>query len=139
MRLAIDEAKIGETPYGCVIVKDNQVIVQAYNTVRSENDPTAQAEVNAIRKLCQLLEPGERKDCMLFTICEPTPLSMSAIFYSGVKKIVYGVPIEKMSGISRKVSINAKEFAERCSREIVIKGGKLQNECLELFTKFHHA
>ena len=52
MRLAIDEAQIGGTPYGCVIVKDNRVIVQAYNTVIIENDPTAHAEINAVRKLC---------------------------------------------------------------------------------------
>jgi guanine deaminase len=51
MKLALEEARIGDAPYGAVIVKDNQVIIKAHNTVKTDNDPTAHAELNAIRHL----------------------------------------------------------------------------------------
>ena len=77
-------------PFGAVIAKDGEIIARCWNTVTSTNDPTAHAEVNVVRMACKKLNTFDLTGCELYTSCEPCPMCLSAIYWSGIKKIYYG-------------------------------------------------
>lgn len=76
-------------PFGCVIVKDNEIIGRGCNSVISTNDPTAHAEVVAIRDACKRLNSFQLQDCEVYTTCEPCPMCMGALYWARPKKIYY--------------------------------------------------
>jgi tRNA(Arg) A34 adenosine deaminase TadA len=76
-------------PFGAVIVKDGEMIAQAHNLVLSTNDPTAHAEIVAIRLACQKLQSFELKGCELYTSCEPCPMCLGAIYWAGLDRVYY--------------------------------------------------
>ncbi len=76
-------------PFGCVVVKGNKIIGRGYNQVTSTNDPTAHAEVIAIREACQTLGTFQLDDCEIYTSCEPCPMCLGAIYWSRAKMIYY--------------------------------------------------
>lgn len=75
-------------PFGCVIVKGNEIVGRGYNKVTSHNDPTAHAEVVAIRDACKNLNSFQLQDCEIYTSCEPCPMCLGAIYWAR-PKIVY--------------------------------------------------
>ncbi|MFN3874480.1 MAG: nucleoside deaminase [Flavobacteriales bacterium] len=76
-------------PFGCVIVKDGEVIGRGNNRVTSSNDPTAHAEVVAIREACQALGDFQLTGCTLYTSCEPCPMCLGAIYWARPDRIVF--------------------------------------------------
>jgi tRNA(Arg) A34 adenosine deaminase TadA len=76
-------------PFGCVIVSDNRIIAEAYNEVVSSNDPTAHAEMLAIRRACHRLETFLLDDCDIYTSCEPCPMCSGALYWSHIAHIYY--------------------------------------------------
>lgn len=94
MQRAIELAKIGMDqnhggPFGCVIVRDNKIIAEGYNQVLCLNDPTAHAEVMAIRNACKEAQNFLLEDCELYTSCEPCPMCLSAIYWAHIPKVYY--------------------------------------------------
>jgi guanine deaminase len=94
MRRAIELAQKGmETgaggPFGCVIVKNGEIVGEGSNLVTSTNDPTAHAEVTAIRSACQNLNSFQLDDCVLYTSCEPCPMCLGAIYWARPSKVFY--------------------------------------------------
>ena len=91
---AIEIAKIGISsrggPFGAVIVRKDKIISEAFNRVTLNNDPTAHAEILAIRHAASVLQSYELDDCTLYSSCEPCPMCLGAIYWSGIKKVVYG-------------------------------------------------
>lgn len=81
--------KNGGGPFGAVIVKDDKIISEASNRVVLNNDPTAHAEILAIRLASALLQSHELNECTLYTSCEPCPMCLGAIYWSGIQKVVY--------------------------------------------------
>ena len=79
----------GGGPFGCVIVKDAKIIGRGSNQVNANNDPTAHAEMVAIRDACKNLASPELNGCEIFTSCEPCPMCLSAIYWARAKKIYY--------------------------------------------------
>jgi guanine deaminase len=77
-------------PFGCVVVRQGQVIARGNNQVTSTNDPTAHAEVTAIRAACHLLGTFQLPDCELYTSCEPCPMCLSAIYWARIPQVYYG-------------------------------------------------
>ena len=77
-------------PFGCVIVKNNEIISEGFNEVTNKNDPTAHAEIVAIRNACNNLNTFNLKGTQMFTSCEPCPMCLSAIYWSHIDKIYYG-------------------------------------------------
>jgi tRNA(Arg) A34 adenosine deaminase TadA len=77
-------------PFGCVVVKDNKIIGRGNNKVISTNDPTAHAEIIAIREACKNLKTYQLEDCEIFTSCEPCPMCLGAIYWARAKIIYYG-------------------------------------------------
>lgn len=76
-------------PFGCVIVKDNQIVGRGYNSVLKTKDPTAHAEVVAIRDACSRLNHFQLEGCDIYTSCEPCPMCLGAIFWARPNKVYY--------------------------------------------------
>ena len=77
-------------PFGCVIIKDGKIIGSGNNKVTSTNDPTAHAEIIAIREACKNLNSFQLEDCIVYTSCEPCPMCLGAIYWARPKKVYYG-------------------------------------------------
>jgi len=95
MQAAIDLARHGMNegvggPFGCIIVKGDAIVGKGCNSVASSNDPTAHAEVVAIRDACKNLQTFQLADCEIYTSCEPCPMCMGAIYWARPKKVYYG-------------------------------------------------
>lgn len=80
----------GGGPFGAVIVRDNEVIATGTNRVVPNTDPTAHAEVMAIRSACQKLGTFKLEGCTVYSSCEPCPMCLSALYWAGVERICYG-------------------------------------------------
>ena len=76
-------------PFGCVIVLNDEIIGEGYNQVTSTNDPTAHAEVVAIRQACERLNNFQLTDCIIYTSCEPCPMCLGAIYWARPKKVIF--------------------------------------------------
>jgi len=76
-------------PFGCVIVKDDKIVAEGFNRVTSTNDPTAHAEVVAIRKACKKLKSFQLDDCIIYTSCEPCPMCFGAIYWARPKRVYF--------------------------------------------------
>ena len=88
--IATENIDRGGGPFGAVIVKDGEIIATGSNTVTIDNDPTAHAEVNAIRKACRMTGNFKLGGCVVYCSCEPCPMCLSALYWAGVKCIYYG-------------------------------------------------
>ncbi len=100
IQLSIDGVKSGRGgPFGAVIVKDNAILAEGFNQVTSTNDPTAHAEVVAIRHACQKLGVFELKDCELYTSCEPCPMCFGAIYWARLARIYFANTAEDAAKI----------------------------------------
>lgn len=105
MKLAIDEAISGMTlndggPFGAVIVKNGEIISFAHNEVVKTNDPTAHAEVTALRKASSKLGRFDLSDCEIYSSCEPCPMCFAAIHWAKIKKLYYGSTREDAANIN---------------------------------------
>ncbi|AOM80783.1 tRNA-specific adenosine deaminase [Pedobacter steynii] len=94
MKLAISlsEKNVAESlggPFGAVVVKDGKIIAKSGNKVTTTNDPTAHAEVSAIRLACKKLKTFDLSGCVVYTSCEPCPMCLSAIYWARIETIYY--------------------------------------------------
>jgi tRNA(Arg) A34 adenosine deaminase TadA len=91
IRLSIQMMRRGKGgPFGAVVVRNGKIVGRGSNQVTSANDPTAHAEVVAIRDACQRLKTFQLDDCELYTSCEPCPMCLSAIYWARLGKVFYG-------------------------------------------------
>jgi tRNA(Arg) A34 adenosine deaminase TadA len=91
IRLSIQMMRRGKGgPFGAVVVRHGKVIGRGWNQVTSANDPTAHAEITAIREACQRLKTFQLDDCDLYTSCEPCPMCLSAIYWARLAHVFYG-------------------------------------------------
>lgn len=90
IRISEENIDCGGGPFGAVIVRDGEVIATGANRVVPNNDPTAHAEVNAIRNACKALGTFSLDGCTVYSSCEPCPMCLSALYWAGVKRICYG-------------------------------------------------
>lgn len=90
IRLANKSVQNGGGPFGAVIVKDGEIVAGSSNSVTIDNDPTAHAEVNTIRKACKRLGTFDLSGCYIYTSCEPCPMCLGAIYWARIDRIYYG-------------------------------------------------
>lgn len=88
--LSVENLENGGGPFGAVIVKDGAIVATGVNRVTANNDPTAHAEVSAIRNACQELQTFDLTGCTLYTSCEPCPMCLGAIYWAHFDKVYYG-------------------------------------------------
>lgn len=90
IKLAEENVRTGHGgPFGAVIVKDDKIIAKGTNSVTTNNDPTAHAEVTAIRNACKNLNAFQLDDCTIYSSCEPCPMCLGAIYWARPKKLVF--------------------------------------------------
>jgi guanine deaminase len=104
LRMAIEEAKTGIRaghggPFGCVIVKNGEVLDRGHNRVLVDNDPTAHGEITAIRNACSRIGDIDLSDCTLYTSSEPCPMCKSAICWAKVGRVVYAATVEEANDV----------------------------------------
>ncbi|MBW4456179.1 MAG: nucleoside deaminase [Nostoc indistinguendum CM1-VF10] len=134
MRLALAEAEKGDAPYGAVIVKDNEVMAAAHNTVKRDNDPSAHAEINVIRSLTAKLKNPSLEGYSIYTTGEPCPMCATACVWSGLSEIVYGASIQDLISLNQsQIHISCEEVIAKSFRKIKVTKDLLKIECLELF------
>ena len=90
IELSVENVKNGGGPFGAVIVKGDEIVATGVNRVTAHNDPTAHAEVSAIREACRRLGTFDLSGCEIYTSCEPCPMCLGAIYWAHLDKIYYG-------------------------------------------------
>jgi tRNA(Arg) A34 adenosine deaminase TadA len=133
IELSINSTNNAGGPFGCVIVKDNKIIAEGSNKVTSSNDPTAHAEIVAIRDACQKLNTFNLSGSDLYSSCEPCPMCLSAIYWSHIDNIFYANTRDDAKKINFDDSFIYSEFSKKIEdRKIPIKQ-MLRDEALKAF------
>ena len=90
IELSVYNVKRGGGPFGAVIVKDGEIVGEGFNEVTASNDPTAHAEVVAIRNAARKLQSFDLSGCTIYTSCEPCPMCLGAIYWAKIDRMYYG-------------------------------------------------
>ena len=123
-------------PFGASIfhTKSGEALLRALNSVAQEFDPSAHAEVRAIRLATKRLKRLSLAGFTLYTTCEPCPMCMSAALWAGLDRVVYGATIEDAKRHCNQIQIPATEVAARSDMKCIVDGPVLRDECYALFT-----
>lgn len=137
MRLAIDQARnawaVGEVPVGAVVVREGRVLATGYNQPIGAHDPTAHAEICALRAASALLANYRLVDCDLYVTLEPCVMCAGAIMHARVRRVVYGARDPKTGAAGSVVDL----FADtRLNHHTEVSGGMLADECGALLSAF---
>jgi guanine deaminase len=130
----VDKAAGG--PFGAVIVKDGKVIARGTNNVTATNDPTAHAEIVAIRKACKILKNYQLSGCEIYTSCEPCPMCLAAIYWARPDKIYFANNKEDAAAINFDDKMIYEEIAKPVSERKIFTQQILREEALEAFRKW---
>ena len=90
IRLSVENVEGGGGPFAAIVVKDGEIVAKGVNRVAEENDPTAHAEIMAIRAAAYKLQRFKLTDCVLYSTCEPCPMCLGAVYWSGIPTVFYG-------------------------------------------------
>lgn len=123
-------------PFGASIVhtRTGRVLLRALNNVAGEFDPSAHAEVRAIRLATKRLKQISLAGYTLYTTCEPCPMCMSAALWAGLDRVVYGATIQDANNHCNQIQIPAREVAARSDMKCQVDGPILRDRCYALFT-----
>jgi tRNA(adenine34) deaminase len=139
MRQALYEAEkaLGddEVPVGAVLVKENKILHRAYNQTLLKNDPTAHAEVLAIRAACHTFNNYRLPDCDLYVTLEPCAMCLGALIQARIKRLIFGAYDPKAGAVE---SIMRFPF-EKTNHRLEIKGGILEAECGKILKDYFKA
>ena len=133
IELSINSVDNAGGPFGCVVVKENKIIAEGSNKVTSSNDPTAHAEVVAIREACKKLNTFNLVGCDLYTSCEPCPMCLSAIYWSHIDNIYYANTREDAKKIEFDDSFIYLEISKKIEERNIPMKQLLRKEALEAF------
>lgn len=137
MRAAFEEAKaaaeMGEVPVGAVIVREGEIIARAHNEVESQGDPTAHAEMLAIRRATAELGGWKLPGCDMYVTVEPCSMCAGAIVWARIRKLYIGCPDPKAGACGSVFNIPQEE---RLNHFVEIEEGLLGSECSELMKEF---
>ena len=111
IELAVDTVNNGGGPFGAVIARNGEVVSTGVNRVTPNNDPTAHAEVMAIRAACTKLGTFNLDGCVIYTSCEPCPMCLGAIYWAHIEKIYYGANQHDAAAVDFDDSFIYKELA----------------------------
>ena len=137
MRLAIEKSLESVDncggPFGAVVVKDGEVVAVASNSVTLDNDPTAHAEVNAIRMACKKLDTFDLSGCEIYASCEPCPMCLASIYWARIGKLYYANTKVDADKIGFSDSFIYEEFAKPESERSIKVVKMLRNEAIKAF------
>ena len=120
-------------PFGAVVVREGEIIGRGWNQVTSKNDPTAHAEVVAIRAACKKLETFQLADCELYTSCEPCPMCLSAIYWARIRRVFYANTRRDAARIKFDDDLIYREISRPMARRKIPMRQLLRPEALKAF------
>ena len=133
LKEAEKSANFDEVPVGAVIVKDGKIIARGHNLRERNNDPTAHAEIVAVRKACKKLKTWRLEGCTIYVTIEPCSMCAGTLLWARIKRIVYGANDPKGGALGS--SYNLFEV-KNINHKVEITRGVLENRCAELMTSF---
>ena len=133
IELSIKSVNSGTGPFGALIVKDNKIISEGFNTVTLSNDPTSHAEIVAIRNACKMLNNFSLEDCDLYTTCEPCPMCLSAIYWARIDKIYYANTRSDAQKIDFSDALIYEELNKNISERKIPMHQMMRDEALKAF------
>ena len=140
IRLSIENVEKGNGgPFGAVVVKDGKVIARGVNNVTSHNDPTAHAEVVAIREACKLLNSFQLEGCEIYASCEPCPMCLGAIYWARPDKLFYANSKEDAAAILFDDQFIYEEIARPINERKLFTHQMLRDEALQAFEKWSNS
>jgi guanine deaminase len=137
IRLSIDMMRRGKGgPFGAVVVTGNKIVGRGCNEVTSSNDPTAHAEIVAIRDACRRLKTFDLNGCEIYTSCEPCPMCLSAIYWARIRKVFYGNTRKDAAKIAFNDDFIYREVALPIRKRKLVMKQLLRSEALKAFTEW---
>jgi guanine deaminase len=134
IQLAVENVRSGRGgPFGAVVAKDGKVVAEGANQVTATNDPTAHAEVLAIRQACQELGSFELHGCDLYSSCEPCPMCLSAIYWARIDRVYFGSLAEDAARIGFDDSAIYAEIAQPVAQRKIPMTQMMREEALAAF------
>jgi tRNA(adenine34) deaminase len=137
MDLALEEARTaggrGEVPVGCVVVRDGKVVARAGNRTLADRDPTAHAEIVAVRSAAMALGSERLADCDLYVTLEPCAMCAGAVAFARIRRLYYGAPDPKGGAVDNGVKFFA---SPSCHHRPEVYGGMAEAEASVLLKEF---
>lgn len=138
MMRAIELAKMGVEmnlggPFGCVIVKEDIIVGEGNNRVTTTNDPTAHAEIIAIRDACQTLDSFQLDGCTIYTSCEPCPMCLGAIYWARPEKVFFACTRADAAHIGFDDDFIYAELEKKNDEREMVLLNMMRDEALEIF------
>ena len=137
IRLSVNNVETGAGgPFGAVVVKDGKIIARGVNQVTELNDPTAHAEVVAIREACKILNSFQLEGCEIYTSCEPCPMCLGAIYWARPDKLYYANTKADAAAIQFDDQFIYEEIARPIEERKLFTRQLMREEALEAFEKW---
>ncbi len=141
MTRAIELAKIGVEmnlggPFGCVVTKNGEIVGEGNNQVTSTNDPTAHAEVIAIREACKTLDTFQLDGCTLYTSCEPCPMCLGAIYWARPERVFFGCTRDDAANIGFDDDFIYDELEKANEDREMVLMSLMRDEALDVFNNW---
>jgi len=136
IKLSVENVEKGGGPFGAVIVKDGEIVARGANRVTSSNDPTAHAEVTAIREAARVLNTFNLKGCEIYTSCEPCPMCLAAIYWARIDRIYFGNTKTDAKNIGFDDSFIYEEIEKPINKRTIQTTQLLRDEALQAFRKW---
>jgi tRNA(Arg) A34 adenosine deaminase TadA len=123
-------------PFGAVVVRGGRIIARGWNCVTSTNDPTAHAEITAIRAACRRLKTFQLNDCELYTSCEPCPMCLAAIYWARIKRVYYANTRQDAARIQFDDEFIYHEVGQSLKRRKIPMRQLLRGEAMKVFAEW---
>jgi len=141
LKLAIELAREaradGNHPFGALLVMDGRVVLTATNTVITGQDPTAHAENNLVGQAIRQFSPDQIARCVLYASCEPCAMCVGAMYWAGIRSVVYGLPAEELAKLAGPdFLIPCRDLFSRASDTVRVTGPLLIGDALEVHKGF---
>ena len=134
MRMALEQARLADFPFGAVIVSNGRVLAHGRNMGRTFGDPTAHGEMVAIRRFLDKYPPTQLRGTTLYTTGEPCAMCMSAILWCGIRRLVFAASVTQLASRIDQIMLSAADVAATAKfAPTIITGGVLADEAMALF------
>ncbi len=138
--LAREAIAAGQMPVAAVLVRDGAIVAEAHNTVWRDTDPTAHAEMNAIRRAASLLKTVDLSGTTIYATLEPCPMCLAAIHWAKVDRAVFGAGIADSAAVGfNELAVPAATLATMGGSRVVVEGGLQRDECVALLDEWKRA
>lgn len=139
IRISIQMMRRGQGgPFGAVVVRKGKIVGKGWNQVTSANDPTAHAEIVAIREACRRLKTFQLEDCVLYTSCEPCPMCLSAMYWARLKKVYYANTRKDAAKIDFDDDFIYTEVSKPISQRKLVMRQMMRTDALAAFVEWEN-